>query len=132
MRIVQRNKRPIWYALYNKITDEMDAEGNYTGEKVTTYDEPVKDMMNVSGGRGSAEVEIFGVDNPFTRSVVTNDLTTPFNTDTIWWFESEPYDALGNRQPHNYRCTGVARTMNQAVIALAEVDVNDVPQIASY
>lgn len=118
MRTVQRNKREISYALYSGVTDVVDSEGNLTGEQTITYATPVTTRMNVSGGRGRAEIELFGVENPFTHTVVTDDLTTPFDTDTIWWFEANPLT-----DPHNFRCTGVSRTINQVVIALAELDV---------
>lgn len=123
MRTTQRDKRTIWYALYKGVTDVVDSDGNYTGEKSVAYESPVKARMNVSGGRGQAAVEEFGIDNPFTRSAVTDDLTTPFDTDTIFWFGIEPTDSLGNPVAHNYRCTGVAKTINCCTIALAELDV---------
>ena len=119
MRTVQRNKRTIWYALYNGVTEVVDEDGNYTGEQEVSYGEPIQARMNVSGGRGQAEIELFGVDNPFTKTAVTDDLTTPFTTDTIWWFEADP-----ETDPHNYRCTGISRTINQVVIALAEISVS--------
>lgn len=118
MRTLQRNKRTIYYALYNGVQEVVDSDGNYTGEQEVSYGEVQTARMNVSGGRGQAEIELFGVDNPFTRTAVTDDLTTPFNTDTIFWFEADPLV-----DPHNYRCTGVSRTINQVVIALAELDV---------
>ncbi len=117
MRTVQRNKRTISYALYQGVTDVVDSEGNLTGEQTITYANPVTTRMNVSGGRGRAEIELFGMENPFTHTVVTDDLTTQFDTDTVWWYEASP-----ETDPHNFRCTGVARTINQVVIALAEVD----------
>ena len=117
MRTVQRNKREISYALYSGVTDVVDSEGNLTGEQEITYATPVTTRMNVSGGRGRAEIELFGVENPFTHTVVTDDLTTPFDTDTAWWVNADPAT-----DPHNFRCTGVSRTINQVVIALAEVD----------
>lgn len=95
-----------------------DGDGNYTGEKQLTYSAPIKARMNVSGGRGQAEIELFGVDNPFTRTAVTDDLDTPFDTDTIFWFQTDPVT-----EEHNYRCTGVADTINGRTIALAELDV---------
>ena len=118
MRTLQRNKRTIYYALYNGVQEVVDSDGNYTGEQEVSYGEVQTARMNVSGGRGQAEIELFGVDNPFTRTAVTDDLITPFNTDTIFWFEADPLS-----EPHNYRCTGVSRTINQVVIALAELDV---------
>ena len=138
MRTVQRNKQTVYYALYAGVTDVVDAEGNYTGEQTVRYGNITEARMNVSGGRGQAEIELFGVDNPFTHTLVTDDLKTPFDTDTIWWvgaesplFSPEDYDGVLTEDdqlfgtklgPHNMRCTGVARTINQVVIALADVD----------
>lgn len=120
MRTIQRNKRTIWYALYQGDTELTDSDGNLTGEHPNAYATPVKTRMNVSGGRGQAEIEMFGIDNPFTHTAVTDDLTTPFDTDTVFWFGIEPMN--GQLQvKHNFRCTGVSRTINQVVIALAEV-----------
>ena len=119
MRTLQRNKRTIYYALYNGVQEVVDSDGNYTGEQEVSYGEVQTAKMNVSGGRGQAEIELFGVDNPFTRTAVTDDLETPFNTDTIFWFEADP-----NIDPHNYRCTGISRTINQVVLALAEIGVS--------
>lgn len=125
MRTVQRNKREISYALYSGVQDVVDSEGNYTGEQEVSYATPVTTRMNVSGGRGRAEIELFGVENPFTHTVVTDDLTTQFGTDTIWWFEANPAT-----DPHNFRCTGISRTPNQVVIALAEVEVSKPPVVS--
>lgn len=117
MRINQRNKRTIYYSLYKGLTELVDSDGNLTGEQVPSYETAVEARMNVSGGRGRADIELFGIDNPFTRTAVTDDLDTDFDTDTIFWFGKDPKSS-----PHNFRCTGVARTINQVVIALAEVD----------
>ena len=117
MRTVQRNKRTIYYALYNGVTDVVDAEGNLTGEQSASYGELVTARMNISGGKGRAEIELFGIDTPFTKVAVTDDLDTPFDTDTVFWFETDPAT-----EEHNYRCTGVARTINQVALALAEID----------
>jgi hypothetical protein len=119
LRTNQRNKRTIYYALYKGITDAIDSDGNYTGEHPTEYYPVQEARMNVSGGRGSAEIELFGIDNPFTRTAVTDDLKTNFGTDTVFWFDTDPLT-----ETPNYRCTGVARTINQVVIALAEVDIS--------
>ena len=119
MRTCQRNKRKIYYALYIGKTDQVDSDGNYTGDKVLTYSSPVEARMNVSGGRGQAEVEMFGVDNPFTHTAATDDLTTEFSPDTIFWFGVDP-----TTHSYNFRCTGISRTINQVVIALEEVSVS--------
>ena len=120
MRSLKRNQREIWYALYGDGTPVVDGDGFKTGETSVGYSKPVKAKMNVSGGRGRAEAEIFGMDNPFTRSAVTDDMKTPFDTTTVFWFGKTPADGA-----YNYTCTGVADSLNCRVIALREVNVSE-------
>ena len=129
MRTLQRNKRTIWYALYNGVTDVVDEDRNYTGEQTVSYGTPTLARMNMSGGRGQAEIELFGVDNPFTHTAVTDDLTTEFTTDTIWWFGVTPGNTA-DAVPHNFRCTGISRTINQVVIALQEISISHEPIVS--
>lgn len=129
MRTAQRNKREIWYALYNGVTDVVDDDGNYTGEQTVSYGTPTLARMNMSGGRGQAEIELFGVDNPFTHTAVTDDLATEFTTDTIWWFGVTPGNTA-DAVPHNFRCTGISRTINQVVIALQEISISHEPIVS--
>ena len=75
--------------------------------------------MNVSGGRGQANVRLFGIGSEFDRTIVTDDLETPFSTDTVFWVETDPDNA-----PFDYRVVSVARTINQVVLGLAEVAVS--------
>ena len=126
MRTVKRNKRPVAYAFFNGVTEIQNENGEYTGEYSVSYTAPVKTLMNVSGGRGSADVAMFGLNSSYARSVVTDDLTTPFSTDTVFWIENDP-----DTQPHDYRVAGVSRTINQVVIALAEVNVSSTPVVSA-
>lgn len=119
MRTTQRDKRTVAYAFYDGVTELTNSAGEYTGEYQVNYTTPIKKRMNVSGGRGSADVAMFGFDSAYARSIVTDDLTTPFNTDTVFWIEADP-----DTEPHDYRVVGVSRTINQVVIALAEVKVS--------
>lgn len=118
MRTMHRNKRPVAYAFYEGST-EIVSNGEYTGEYKVTYTTPIKTLMNVSGGRGAADVAMFGFDSAYARSIVTDDLTTPFNLETVFWIDTDP----DKGEPHDYRVVGVSRTINQVVIALAEVNV---------
>ena len=129
MRTLQRNKQEIWYALYLGVTNVVDSEGNYTGEQEVSYTAPIKARMNVSGDRGAAAVEEFGIDNLFTRTAVTDDMSVNFSTDTIFWFGITP-GATAYAVPHNYRCTGVSRTINTLTLALVEVDVTHEPIVS--
>ena len=123
MRTVKRNKRPVAYAFYNGVTELRDDDGNLSGEYEVSYTEPVKTLMNVSGGRGQADIALFGLTQTFARTATTEDLTTPFNTQTVFWVETDP-----NTEPFDYRVAAVSRTINQVVLALAEVEVNTASQ----
>ena len=120
MRTMQRNKRPVAYAFYQGVTELSDADGNLTGEYEVSYTKPVKTLMNVSGGRGQADIALFGLTQTFARTATTEDLTTPFNTDTVFWVETDP-----DTEPFDYRVVAVSRTVNQVVLALAEVETDE-------
>ena len=120
MRTVKRNKRPVAYAFYNGVTELTDTDGNYTGEYAVTYTTPVRALMNVSGGRGQADIALFGLTQTFARTATTEDLETPFNTETVFWIEKDP-----DTEEHDYRVAAVSRTINQVVLALAEVETNN-------
>ena len=118
MRVVRRNRRPVAYAFYSGVTDIYDDDGNLTGEHGVAYTKPTKALMNVSGGRGQADIALFGLTQTFARTAVTEDLETKWTTETVFWVETDP--DLG--EPFDYRVAAVSRTVNQVVLALAEVE----------
>lgn len=120
MRTLQRNKRPVAYAFYQGVTELTDADGLLTGEYAVSYTEPVKTLMNVSGGRGQADIALFGLTQTFARTATTEDLETQWNTETVMWVEKDP-----DTEPFDYRVVAVSRTINQVVLALAEVETNE-------
>lgn len=120
MRTVKRNKRPVAYAFYEGVTALTDSDGFYTGEYSVSYTTPVKTLMNVSGGRGQADIALFGLTQTFARTATTEDLQTPFNTQTVFWVENDP-----DTEPFDYRVVAVSRTINQVVLALAEVETDE-------
>jgi len=117
LRTLKRNKRPVAYSFYNGIAELSDEEGNFTGEYAVSYTFPVKTLMNVSGGRGQADIALFGLTDTFSRTATTEDLDTKFTTQTVFWIETNP-----DSDPFDYRVVAVARTINQVVLALAEVE----------
>jgi hypothetical protein len=120
LRTVKRNKRPVAYAFYDGVDELSDADGNLTGEYEVSYTKPVKTLMNVSGGRGQADIALFGLTQTFARTATTEDLITPFNTQTVFWIEKDP-----DTEPFDYRVVAVSRTINQVVLALAEVETDE-------
>lgn len=120
MRTVKRNKRPVAYAFYQGTTELLDDDGNLTGEYEVSYTEPVKTLMNVSGGRGQADIALFGLTQTFARTATTEDLDTPWNTETVMWIETDP-----DTEPFDYRVVAVSRTINQVVLALSEMETDN-------
>ena len=120
MRTLKRNKRPVAYAFYQGVTELTDSDGNLTGEYSVQYTEPVKTLMNVSGGRGQADIAMFGLTQTFGRTATTEDLDTPWNTETVMWIEKDP-----DTEPFDYRVVAVSRTINQVVLALSEVETDE-------
>lgn len=120
MRNVKRNKRPVAYAFYNGVTELTDEDGMLTGEYEVNYTDPVKTLMNVSGGRGQADIAMFGLTQTFGRTATTEDLETPWSTETVMWIETDP-----DTEPFDYRVVAVSRTINQVVLALSEVETDE-------
>ena len=120
MRTVKRNKRPVAYAFYQGVTELKDSDGNLTGEYSVQYTEPVKTLMNVSGGRGQADIALFGLTQTFGRTATTEDLNTQWDTQTVMWIEKDP-----DTEPFDYRVVAVSRTINQVVLALSEVETDE-------
>lgn len=108
------------YAFYQGVTELTDDDGLLTGEYEVSYTEPVKTLMNVSGGRGQADIALFGLTQTFGRTATTEDLDTPWNTETVMWIEKDP-----DTEPFDYRVVAVSRTINQVVLALSEVETDE-------
>lgn len=98
------------------MTDVVNDDGELTGEHEISYSEPVKALMNVSGGRGQADINLFGIGSSSMRTIVTEDLETPFSEETVFWVERDP-----DTEPFDYRVVNISRTVNQVVIAIDEV-----------
>jgi len=127
MRSLVRNKQKIYYALYDTKTDIVDDYGNKTGEYNVTYGEPVEYHINVSAARGTADVEQFGINANYTKTMTTNDLNCPIEETSILWINREPTVTVGEVTtdiPHNYVVVSVARSINSITYAIREVNVS--------
>lgn len=89
MRGVRRDFITIYYALYTGETDKT-VDGLYTGEKVKSYTEPIEMKINASAARGNTVVELFGVDVPYDKTLVTHDLNCPIDENSVLWIDRTP------------------------------------------
>lgn len=125
MKTLERNKRTFWYANISTQTPAVDEYGNKTGEVNITYGLPVSFEANVSAARGSSELDAFGINANYSKTIVTDNLTIPINKSTILWIDSEP-DANGEagNVKHDYVVVAVAESPNSVTIYVKEVSVS--------
>lgn len=126
MRCLKRNEQTLYYALYLGKTELIDEYGNATGQFEKTFSEPIRCRMNVSSARGVAELEQFGVDTKYTKTLVTDDMSCPIDENTVLWIDRTPTTQIDGDtvvNPHNYIVSQVARSLNSITFAVKEVDV---------
>lgn len=120
MRTLQRNKRDVWYALYQGVTELTDSDGNYTGEEDITYSAPVKIRANVSPATGQSNEEMFGNLADYDKVIVTDEVDIPVDENSILWIDAVPTTGIVG---YNYIVRRVARSFNYVAIAVRKVDV---------
>ena len=126
MRSLTRNKQKIYYSLYSDKQPILDDYGNQTGEYTLSYADPVEYKINVSAARGTADVEQFGINENYTKTMVTNDMSCPIEETTRLWIGKEAYvtvDETTTVTPHNYVVIKKAPSINSITYAIKEVTV---------
>jgi hypothetical protein len=125
MRCLDRNKRKFYYCLYSGETRAIDEDGNYTGEPISEYEDPVMVKGNVSAARGTAEIEQFGTNLSYDKTITLEGTDYPIDERTVLFVDSVPGEggALGN-PPYDYKVAEIAKSLNQTVIAISKVREN--------
>lgn len=118
MRSLNRNKRPIHYALYMGETEVLDSNGYETGELVPTYGDITELKCNVSAASGEDVVQAFGSFTNYSRVICVADPACPIAEQAVVWF-GVPTDG-----PYNYIVTRKADSKNGVLYALQEIKVN--------
>lgn len=117
MRSLNRNKRPIYYALKVDEVANKDEYGNETGEVTPVYGDAVALDVNISAATGEDAVQAFGSFTGYSRTMCIADNACPIEEDSIVWFGVEP------TEPHNYIVVRKADSKNGILFALQEVTV---------
>ena len=125
MKTLLRNKQVFWYSNIlstSRLTDEYD---NETGELAVEYSAPVSLEANISAARGTTELDAFGINTNYSKTIVTDLLTTPIDKSTIIWIDNEPDEnGESGEIKHNYVVVAVAKSLNSLTIAVKEVSVS--------
>jgi hypothetical protein len=116
MRNLSRNESTIYYALYRTDEEAVDADGLYTGVIVPAYESPVPIRASVSAARGTSDVDLFGVNISYTKTVIVDDMSCPIDEHSRLWIDAST-DA-----PHNYEVVMVAKSLNHIAYAVQRVD----------
>ena len=125
MRTLKRNKQIFWYANIIDTKQIEDEYGNETGETFIEYSAPIEVLANISAARGTSDLDAFGINANYSKTIVTDDLTIPIDKSTILWVDNEPdeYGEAGEIK-HDYVVVAVAKSLNSITIAIKEVDVS--------
>ena len=122
MRTNQRNKRSVWYCLYQGETEKTDTDGNYTGETEIAYAAPVQIKACVSPATGQSNTEMFGNLTDYDRVIVSDDTSLAIDENTVLFIDSTPTDGAG-AAGYDYIVRRVAKSFNSVAIAVRKVDV---------
>lgn len=120
-----RNKRRMWYALYEGISDVRDSQGRRTGAKQTTYTAPAELMANISPASGGSDPSPFGTVVNFDRTVLVFDTNLAIDENSILWIDRVPViknDGTTDT-PHDYVVTGIAKGLLSISYAVKRVEV---------
>lgn len=124
MRCLQRNKKPIYYALYQGKTEILDGNGYKTGQFRLSYSTPTAINVNVSANKGLSELSLFGSNIVYDRTIVIDDVNCPIDEYTKLWVDAPVYDSQNNLLPHDYIVIKKAVSLNSITYAIRKVDVS--------
>ena len=119
MRELERNKRTVYYALFNKNEPILDENGYDTGEERPSYFAPVELEINVSPAIGESATRQFGDVLDYDRTLVTCNVDLPINEQTVFWI-----DETDTTKPFDYVVKKVAESLNSLLIAVKKVEVS--------
>lgn len=117
MRILERNKTTIYYANPTGKTENIDLNGNYTGEYTLIYGTPIKVSGVLRTPLGSAMYGAYGNGTRYDRSFIVDDMNCAISINSRLWI-----DRSTTQQPSNYICVAVKKSYDHIKYELKEVD----------
>jgi hypothetical protein len=119
VRELERNKRTVYYALFDKNEPILDENGDDTGEERPAYFAPVELRINVSPALGESATRQFGEILDYDRTLVTCDVGLSIDEKTVFWI-----DETDTTKPFDYTVKKVAKSLNSLQIAVKKVEVS--------
>ena len=109
MQSLARNQTEVTYYLYTGYTETVDADGNFTGEKPPTYADPVTIWATVSAARGTADLDMFGVNLSYTNTVIVDNTDCPIDEHSKLEINGNPYAVVRVAKSLNHIAYAVMR-----------------------
>lgn len=116
MRLLDRNKRDFYYALYTGYGMLRDESGKVTGERGATYAEPIKAEGNITPARGNAYVALFGIALDYDRVIQLEGNAWDIDEQSVLWL-----DDLDTTKPYDYKVLRKAVSLNHTTLAVKRV-----------
>ena len=114
MQSLAINQRKIEYADYLGLTDIL-VDGKKTGEKQKSYSTPKEYWIYVSPARGETDIDPFGVNQDYQKTMSTCDMDCPFTENTVLWVDKTSAEG----EP-DYRVSLVARGLTSIRYAITK------------
>lgn len=125
IRCLNRNKSKFYYATFVSQTPGYDEYENETGSPVITYSSPVEMKANISEIRGTADVELFGINLNYDKFIVTDEMDCPISESSVLWIDKTPGTPYNPTSPkHDFVVKCVAKSLNHIAYAVQRVDVS--------
>lgn len=127
----ERNKRTVWYALYEGTTEIVDPDGNKTGERLPVYGKVRAMRVNISGTSGltnnnlsgKVEYQPYGQQNMYVMTL--NPLPSDCRIDemSVFWVDTKPvFKEDGTTDtPYDHVIYRIAGSLNWRACQIARV-----------
>lgn len=122
LKDLKANQVPFWYQTYEGKEDELDGDGNKTGNKIPKYSAPVRKQARISPNTGDAEDSPFGKDIAYDKSISTVQ-RLPIDEYAKLFIDVEPVinsDGTTDTEP-DYRCVCSKNDLQQNVWAVQRI-----------
>lgn len=127
----ERNKRTVWYALYEGTTEIVDPDGNKTGERLPVYGKVRAMRVNISGTSGltnnnlsgKVEYQPYGQQNMYVMTL--NPLPSDCRIDemSVFWVDTKPVlkEDGTTDTPYDHVIYRIAGSLNWRACQIARV-----------
>lgn len=122
LKDLKANQVPFWYQEYLGEVEEVDEEGNLTGETTKSYSNPVRKFARISPSVGKAENSPFGADISYDKSISTV-VRLPIDEYSLLFIDVEPVlnsDGSTDTEP-DYSCVAAKHDLQQNLWAIKKI-----------